>query len=351
MIWPAMLRSRCGVIGLDIGSRSVKAAQMAGGELIAAIQVPRMNAGGGALADAEARQVCEMLRRRPFRGRRVATAVPSHQLMTGILELPPRSSGAPIEHLARVELGRRYDAEPSQFEADCWDLPSPVRAANRTCVMAVACKRQDAHRLLDDLEPHGLSVTALDVHALALARACRPLLAESGGTGAIMDVGWAASRLVLVHHGTVVYERALPRLGVSAMAALMAAQVGVETVKGEELLASEGLAGRPGQADNDGAVTLQDEETPDVTEAMAAEVRTPLSYLSSQYSDATVRQVVLVGGGALTPGLAARLSERLGLAVVSPGLESLCECDPELSAMGPAMAVAIGLARYGEDDE
>ncbi|MDD4891471.1 MAG: pilus assembly protein PilM [Phycisphaerae bacterium] len=351
MTWPAILGTRSAVIGLDIGTRSIKAAQISGGELTAAISMPRPDAAASLPAEAEFRQIAAVLRSRPFRGRSVVVAVPATQLMTSILELPPRSSGAPIEQLAAMELGRRYDVEPAAFEADSWDLPSPVRAASRTCVMAVGCKKQDASRLLDELEPHGLSVTAVDIHALAIARACRPVLAAADDTGAILDIGWSSSRLVLVYHGTVVYERNLARHGASAMVSLLAADAEVDAATAENLLTRDGLNAPPAPARTDDDVSLRADGLLSQLDTMAGEIRTPLSYLASQYSDATVKRLVLVGGGAHIPGLAERLSERLGIETLRPSLDDLCPCDAELSALGPSMAAAVGLAQYAEGDQ
>lgn len=321
MIWPALAP-----IGLDIGSRRIKAAQMHGRRLAAAVSIPRAG-GDGRLEASELQAVAAALRKAPFRGRSVVLAVPSDRLLTSILELPPRSSGAPLEQLARIELARRHAVEPESLEMACWDLPLPARAANRTCVMAVACRQDEADSLLDAVEAQGLNVQAMDVHAMAVTRACRPLLAEAGQSGAILDVGWSCSRLVLVHLGTVVYERHLPKYGLASLTRLEAPE-----------------GGQPEAPDPAGKLS------PDATahlEAMAGEVRVPLSYLTSQHPDAQVRQILLIGGGARRAGLGRVLASKLAMEVRPVEAGDLCEADGEA---GDSMVVAMGLAQYSEGD-
>ena len=354
MIWQGFSTCR-DPIGLDIGRRYVKAAQMSGPRLTAAVSIPRAG-DGAALETGEIRQVAEVLRGRPFRGRSVVVAVPPDKLMTSILELPPRSSGAPLERLARMELARCHQVDAEAVEMACWDMPSPVaaRAANRTYVMTVACRHADADALVDSLEAEGLLVRAMDVHALAIARACRdasgPAGSSAGDTAAILDVGWASSRLVLLYQGTVVYERNLTRCGVGKLAGLFGdGPDGVQATPappvGEATTGPGGAAVTPRQppASDRGRAQL---------DAIAGEISTPLSYLANQYPNAVTRQLLLVGGGAAgaaVPGLAEFLSHKLNVQVRAVEPSELCSSDGSVDPLGPSMALAIGLARYTGD--
>ena len=148
-------------IGVDIGRRHIKAAQMTNGRISAWTCLNRIGQGGN-LTPQEVRRLVEAIRCGPFRGRSVALAIAPEKLLTGILELPPRSSGAPVDQLAMSELARRHGADVQSMEMSCWDLPSPARAANRTYVMAVACAHVDANSLLDVVEGAGLDVLTVE---------------------------------------------------------------------------------------------------------------------------------------------------------------------------------------------
>jgi hypothetical protein len=48
-----------------------------------------------------------------------------------VLEMPPKSSTAPIEQLARMELARTQKCAPDSFEMGFWELPITGRGAAR----------------------------------------------------------------------------------------------------------------------------------------------------------------------------------------------------------------------------
>jgi type IV pilus assembly protein PilM len=332
------------LIGLDIGRRQIKAAQLAGGRLLAWTCLNRTGE-PGILNPHDVRRLAEAIRCGPFRGKSVVLAVGPEKLLTGILELPPRSSGAPVDQLAMSELARRHGADVQSMEMSCWDLPSPARAANRTYVMAVACAHADADGLLDLVEQAGLDVQAVETHATAVARACGRLLEDLSGTGAILDIGWASSQLVMTHRGIVVYQRNLAKCGVDSLAKALATHPQVEADRVEGLLSGEGIEAYLAAGSGGLAPTISA-----YLEAVAAELRIPLSYLANQYPDAAVKRLLLIGGGARIEGFAGFLSRSLALdvRVVKAGDLGRCDAQAEGSGGGPSLAVAIGLAQYSQ---
>src|SRR3954469_22958163 len=183
---------RTSPIGLDIGGRTIKAVQLvrAGGKwrLHAAVALPQPEV-NQPIVPQTARYVREALFRHGFAGDRLVLAAPAKQLEGAVLELPPRSSGAPVEQIARAELARGAKLESDPFEIECWDLPSPARAGTGTSVMAVAMRHADAAAILDPFEADGFKLVAIDTQAWALARAAGPY--EIPGTiSALLDIGW-----------------------------------------------------------------------------------------------------------------------------------------------------------------
>jgi len=176
--------------------------------------------------------------------------------------------------------------------------------------MAVACAHADADSLLDLVEAAGLNVQAVETHATAVARACGRMLEDLSGTGAILDVGWASSQLVLMYQGIVVYQRNLVKCGVETLAKALADNSREDGVPVEGLLTDEASSRtwQPGK-------TAPTRKISAYLEAMATELRIPLSYLANQYPDATVKRLLLIGGGARIQGLGAFLNRSLALDV------------------------------------
>ena len=87
-------------IGIDVGSRTVKAIQLAGRRgrearcrVVAAAIFPRTDlaAFDGSIRESEVRALAERLGRIGFAGERIVLAAPSEALLQSVLELPPRS--------------------------------------------------------------------------------------------------------------------------------------------------------------------------------------------------------------------------------------------------------------------
>jgi len=334
-------------IGVDVGRRTVKAVQLrragAGWRLCAAAVVPRA-AEAARLQGEEAAALRDALAGEGFVGRELVLAAPADCVMTGIMELPPRESGAPVEQLARRELARLHRCEADEIEVACWDLPRPARAANVTFVMGVACRHDEANALLDAVEAAGLHVRALEVHASAAARACLPLLATAGGIVGILDVGWSAAHLLLWHQGVVVYERKLTKGGQAALTAALAAGMGVTEQEAQRLLFAAPGAAAPRRRRGRKAKALADCLQAHVV-ALAEEMQVPLTYLGNQYPDAQVEKLLLIGGGAAVPSLAQQLGAALEVAAQVVAPTDLADCDDAGVELGPAMTVAVGLAQ------
>ncbi|MCY2930987.1 MAG: hypothetical protein NTV86_16165 [Planctomycetota bacterium] len=329
--WRRTTRTR---IGLDYGSRRFKAAQLsaAGGRwrIDAVAEMPRATT-SAVPEPGELKQLADLLGHSGFKGHSLVVAVPETKVMSGVLELPPRTSGAPLDVLARTELARMHKRSPESFEMTCWDLPAPARAANSTFVMAAGLVHTDAAALMDAFEGQGFDVECLTTHAAAVTAACGPLLAKPGGLAAILDLGWVSARVLLMHQTVVVYERALGEFGLAGLAGRLGGAPGAEG-----RLWAEGVSGKP------------DVSTPVKThfQRLAGELRIALSYLANQYSDAELAGLYLTGGGAGLPGLCELLGGILDVPVHAVCPSELDECPPSLASQcGPAFVDAIGLCR------
>ena len=329
--WRRTTRTR---IGLDYGARRFKAAQLSavGGRwrIEAVAEMPRATAAPMPEAG-EVKHLCDLLARSGFKGRSLVVAVPETKVISGVLELPPRSSGAPLDVLARTELARMHKRTGETFEMTCWDLPAPARAANSTFVMAAGLDHTDAAAIMDAFEGHGFDVECLTTHAAAVTAACGPLLDKPGELAAILDLGWTSARVLLLHQTVVVYERALTEFGLASLVGRLG-----PGADAEGRLWAEGLTGKGEVAT---AVKTH-------FQRLAGELRIALSYLANQYSEAELRGLFLTGGGAELSGVPDLLGAILDVPVRAVRPTELEECSSSLaSPCGPAFVDAVGLCR------
>lgn len=338
-------------IGLSLGSRSIRAVQLDGaGRIVAAAILPRRSPATPVDA-AELQRLDAVLARQGFTGRHVVLAAPAQMVVSAVMELPPRRSGAPVEEIARLELERSVRGEPQPMEMAIWDLPTPARARDATHVMAVACRRGDAESLLTLFDPVGLEVVALDVHAAALTRAMHRWLSPGQDIAAAVDLGWSTARVVVWHQQTVVYERTLADLGLGAIAAELTAQVQLPPDVADNLLREMELGGADVAAMGRRSSGAMHDARSIVTarfSTLAQEVARSIDYASHQYPAATGRRLVLTGAGAGIPGLAQLVHHGASLEPAVIGPADLMDHDARLvdRCRSPELTTAAGLAMH-----
>ncbi len=333
-------------IGIEVGARSIGAVQLDGSSsrvVAAAIVSRRPSADGkGHFGPEEASRLESILYRQGFAGEHIVLCVPDGKLMTAVLELPPRSSGAPVEQLARVELARTHKKDPASFEMACWDVPPPARANDATHLMAAACAHEDAIGFMDIFESAGFYVKRLDVKPWALTRACGPVLG-SEGTTALLDLGETGAMFAAIRNGVPAYERLMHDSGLGMLRTRVQTELGLEPDIADFLLESLGRASAPGE--DSGARESASRLLTEHLERLCVEVRTALDYTEHRYPG-PLHLLGVMGVGAALPGVVDLLSKTLESPVRLLSPAELAQCPDSLACCrDPGLTGALGLAR------
>lgn len=340
----SLFQSNTTLIGLDVGSRAVKAAQLErvrqGFRSRAIAVLPR---GAQESPDQTAAQIAVVLERQGFLGDQVVLAAPVGKLQCEMLDLPPRTSGAPIEQIARAELARVTKVDSSRFEMGSWDIPAASRSSG-TSMIAVALRHEDADVMIDPLESRGLEVVAIDAQCWALHRSCRKLFSGEGAV-AILDLGWSAASLHIADRQTILYERTLWDAGVQSLHKAIIRQHRVDESAAELM-----MRGEP-RSEPEAAATLPSLIHP-YARLLCDELRTSLAFARQRFPGNWANQLLLCGGGASLSGLGGFLAERLGLTVSIASASQLLESDKRDIASSdlPLLTSALGLALYGQEE-
>lgn len=339
-------------IGIDIGTRCVKAVQLSRtskGWRVEAATLFAQQQLNAPLDGAVAHRIAGILERQGFRGQEIVVAAPVKKLEVGMLELPPRTSGAPIEQIARTELARTVKAAPEALAMGMWDVPAPARAAAATHVMAVALRHEDANVLVDAFEGEGMNLRSLDIPAWALARACSPLAKASAGVTGVLDIGWDGALLVLIHEDSVIYQRALSECGIAAIRDRVGQALELDAMLADHILDQIVLKPAPDGARTDPMLWASIRGLlAEYASSISTELLASFSYASHRYPANAVDKLFLTGGGALIADLPQGLSERIGVPVKPLAPAELVECPPTLlsACSVPALTPALGLALY-----
>jgi len=339
-------------IGVDIGRRTIKAAQLTiGRDRITGMSlIPRPQA-ESEICREDALALREVLERQGFKGNRIILAAPEKAVLPAALELPTKVSGAPIDQIIRLELSRLHNLAPDSFEMAYWDLKAANSSKPVTHTLAVACPHEAANALLDVFEDVGFHVSALDVRGAAAVRACEPQVLPAPQVTAILDVGWQSASLLFVCDQSLLYERPLDTPPIVELAAKLAEVFGISQEAASRILGTIGPSARE-------PTEQFDRET---LEAITKHLRThfdklvdglkvPLSYAKHQFPGDGVKRMLLIGGGAVVPDLASYFETRLGFEVKRADPAGLIDSPAELlaKASNPTMTVAVGLAKFEE---
>jgi type IV pilus assembly protein PilM len=339
-------------IGIDVGARSIKAVQLhrfGGHYRTAAISAVPRPAADQELEGDEMRELRRVLKRQGFQGRDVVLAAPDTALLRGVFDLPRQVSGAPVAQIARMELARMHQVAPDSFEMVCWEPPASGSPQSTMQAIAAGCPHATANAFLDQFEEHGFNVCALDIRSAAAARACAPLILAPPAITAILDVGWSATKLLLVCGGSIIYERLLMDQCLSKLIARLSERFDLAVNAVCQVLDTIGLSA---------AATMQelDEQSLAVIHKIARahfdvvleELRAPFGYANHQYPGGGIARMLLIGGGASIAGLAPYLQEGLHIEVATATASDVLESAPHLLAKAnhPAAIVALGLAKF-----
>ena len=350
-----MRMSRCSptVIGIDVGKHTIKAAQLVaqGGQyrIFALTMLPRPQPEKEIVA-ADALAIKKALKRQGFGGNTIAIAAPEEILLRATLEVPAKVAGAPAEQVIRMELSRLQNVAPDSFEMAYWELRTAGNPRPMTPTLAVGCPHEAANALLDLFEGVGFRVAALDVRSAAVARACGPLLLPAPQLTAIVDLGWRSTSVLFLCGRSLIYERSVQGAPVGALTAKLTEVFAIEPASAYQIIGTIG----PG---DDQPAGQYDPESLEVIrkhvrahfDKLLEELRVPLSYANHQFPGEGVRRLLLLGGGAGVPGLAAYFTTGLGLEVRRAAPSDVVESPPELLAKAgnPAQTCAVGLAQFG----
>src|SRR5262245_47079654 len=230
-----------------------------------------------------------------------------------------------------MELARSAKIESDRFEMGCWELPAPARAGAAAAVMAVALRHEHADALLDPFQLEGFDVLAVDTHAWALARAAAAHAVPDGIT-ALLNIGWNAALMVLVHGGAVVYQRLLEESGMGIVLRAIRDEFKLSDEEAEFVLKNAAAAQGQAQSSTPLAQAQRISElVGHYVEAMLAEIQPAFDYASHRYAEKPLKNLLVCGGASGMGGICEQLSRRVSLATSVLAPTRIAECPASLS--------------------
>ncbi len=330
-------------IGLDIGSSSIKVAQVEHKKgkfrllTLGKTDTPRPGLASEAAKDhiAVAEAIKKLLADLKIETRQVVTALPESKITSRVVKMPLMTDD---------EL-----ASSLEYEADAF-VPFPINDAilryqlierdekKKVCeVFLVAAPKRLVHRYTDLLNMAGLHPLALETEILSLNRALTT--AESSNT-MIVDFGFHSCSFAISRHGDVFLTRSFPIAGETLTKAL-AAELGVDASQAEEYKKAYGLTEKVLEGKIGKVLTP-------LVQEITGEMKKAIQYFEQEEGEA-VKVSILAGGSANLPGVAPDMTAALGIETQIADPFALLEFDRQRFAEflddGPIYSVVVGLAR------
>lgn len=337
------------LIGIDMGSDRVKFVQLArrgkGWSVAACGSMRRLEA--DTFTESEAHRLTGLIRRSGCTGDSAVVGVPRELEKAAVLDLPPKSSKAPILEICRAEVGRMYRLDPGAFEMHAWEMPATSTRVTGTHMVATAVPHARATELVGVLEEADLYVEAMDLTGCATARSAAGAPSPEGELTAVIDLGRRGLDLVVLRQGELVFYRRLENIGICTLIATIERKLGLGQMSSEALLLRVGLEAEragdlPGALTNRFFALLREQ-----ADSMLREILASSSYALERFPGESISSFYITGGGAAIPGLAGFIGEISGLDVSTlsgsdlvhvPKRFGKLRCDPMLvAAIGHAM--------------
>ena len=318
------------VIGVDVGTNAVRAAEMTVGGRPQLTRFGQVALPVGAVREGEVVDVAavstalqRLWREGGFSGRSVRVGLASARVILRIVDVPELSESETRSTLA-LQLDEYVPIRIEDTVFDFQPLPQADPESGRRVLLAAA--HQDAVRpLVDAVRGAGLRVSAVDVVPSALARAFHDVRPGPTEVDLVVSIGAGTIVVVAARDAMPMFARTITNISGRSITERIAASLAVSDADAERYKRGDVLVG----ADPSIARTAA---APAVAE-LVEEIRDSLEFFGAQPIALPVRRVLLTGGGSLLMNLDRVLSERLALPVSF--------ADP----FGPDPAVPVGFER------
>ncbi len=321
-------RSRTGWIGIDVGSHSVKLAQLeiVGGQPQIAealvIPIPQSELSTADLLRSGwlARSLRdELSHRHGFRGRNAACGLSMSVTEFRSMSIPPGSPAERREMIAQ-ELSDSGDYSSAAVEFDYWDgYCNPAETSGADAPVNVLSVPVDlATQLAEAIQGAGLRCQVLDGGPFALARSIELIRGQvaTGHPVAVLDWGHRAAHFALLVNGQPVFSRLLKDCGVGALVAAVGRELGLSVEDCHQLLATCGVPNpHLDRSERTELQELVDDYSGELFDHLLAELEKTLSYLRMQRAELIPAELWLVGGGATIRNVEAKLCFETGMPV------------------------------------
>ncbi|MCO4759967.1 MAG: type IV pilus assembly protein PilM [Myxococcales bacterium] len=345
------------VIGLDIGTSSIKLAQLKetkkGTQLVNfdSIMLPPDTIRDGQVMHAPqlSERIQEIFSLNKVRHKKVAVSLSGHSVIIKKISLPEMTVEE-LEDSIQWEAEQYIPFDIKDVFVDA-EIINPNAGQGQMDVLLVAAKKAIIEEMLDVVRDARVDPQVVDVDAFALYNAFElnyPVPVEE--TVALINVGAATININVVADGLSSFTRDIT-VGGNQLTEEISKQFAVPWEEAEHMKTSSETT-----LSMSGVLREVQRISERVSENLVSEIQRSLDFFAATSMNANISSVYLSGGAALQSGLIDGLERRLGAEVRALNPFNNLIIDPKkfdlasLQRTAPVAAIAVGLARRGLGD-
>jgi type IV pilus assembly protein PilM len=344
-----LFKAKKDVIGIDIGSSSVKMVQLRESKgvyhlvnfgispLSPEAIVDNSIMDSGAVADA----IRGLVESHNIKTKSVATSISGHSVIIRKILLPIMTEEE-MESSIQWEAEQYIPFDISEVNIDFQIIGPDNRDPSQMAVILVAAKKDFVNDYLAVFKECGLTPVVMDIDCFAIENIFELNYGfNDDEVVALINMGASAMNINILKNGTSVFTRDI-QAGGNSFNEEIQKRFGMSTNEAEQL-----KLGLGGKDINPAQVA---EVISDATENLTQEVQRSLDFFSATSSDEKVQKIYIAGGVANAPQIKGALEQRLGVPVeiLDPFQQIVIngkDFDLEyIRAIGPQFCVATGLA-------
>jgi type IV pilus assembly protein PilM len=308
--------SKKGVVGLDIGTSSVKALELAetrGGYQLVNFgikPIPAQAIVDGAIMDANAiiDAIGDLFRDFKIRTRNVALGISGHSVIVKKISLPEMSSEELEESIHwEAEQYIPFDIDDVNLDFQILESSQPAEEGKMNVIL-VAVKKDKIDESVSLVIQAGLTPTVVDVEAFALQNAYEVNYeVEPDKNIALIDIGAGVMNINVIQEGVSVFTRDIS-IGGNQYTESIQKELDISYEQAEAVKKGEHVEGVD--------TNLVHNVLESVSDNLTMEIQRSFDFFRATSSERDIQKIVLSGGTARIKALDEYVSQRLGIPVI-----------------------------------
>jgi type IV pilus assembly protein PilM len=338
------------IVGLDVGQNGIKVVSIdkdAAGKLslslIGETKSPQMDGNTDGSKDKYFKELSQSLKTLildlKIKGKQVVVNLPENEVVSRLVRLPPLKDSEIMDALKfEAETFVPYPLDKVSIDYEVVEKDD----AGRITVFVIAAKNDLISEYVKMFKSLGMELIAIESSSVAYRRMIRSGVISVERV-IVLDIGEKYSDILNINKGNVYFSRSLP-VGGESITRAISLGLGLDMPSAEEYKKAYGIKAEELEG------KIRTVALP-VFNSIADEVRKAMT-LFSEDTGKTIELLVLVGGGAVLPGMAEELTKVLGVEVqvAQPFVKietNKIQTPFNLATEGSRFSLAVGLSLRG----